>query len=70
MKAAGAIILTIFILLIVAALGWVLFARWRAQRLGVSLHLLEPVVLCGAPSPLLFENNSRGRETNRASPST
>ena len=36
MNAAGVTILVIFLLLLAAAAGWVIFTRIRAQKLGVS----------------------------------
>lgn len=32
---AGAIIITVLVLAAVAVVGWVLYSRWRAQKLGV-----------------------------------
>lgn len=32
---AGAIIITVLVLAAVAAVSWVLYSRWRAQKLGV-----------------------------------
>ncbi|TPX18914.1 uncharacterized protein E0L32_011392 [Thyridium curvatum] len=44
MNTAGVIILVLVLFLVGGAVGWVLFTRWRAQRLGVSSSL-KPLVL-------------------------
>jgi len=38
MNTAGVIVLVIFLLLVAAGVGWVVFTRLRAKRLGVSLN--------------------------------
>src|SRR5262245_28743482 len=42
METAGIIVLIIFLLLIAAAIGWVVFTRMRASRLGVSATIPDP----------------------------
>ncbi len=47
MNTAGTIIVVLLVLLVVGGIGWVLFARWRAQRLGVRTYfqvLVHPPV--------------------------
>lgn len=36
---AGAIVITIVVLLIAAAVGWIVFTQMRARRLGVRTHI-------------------------------
>lgn len=40
MSTAGGIVIAIFVLLIAAAVGWVVFTQLRARRLGVRLIVL------------------------------
>jgi hypothetical protein len=48
MNTAGAVVLTIVLLLLAAGIGWVIFTRVRASRLGVSSFFLS------RPSPALI----------------
>jgi len=50
MNTVGTIILVIFVLLIAAAVGWVVFSHWRARRLGLPPPSLIPFRNT-APSP-------------------
>lgn len=36
MNTVGVVFLILIIILLASVVGWVLFTRWRAQRLGVS----------------------------------
>lgn len=47
---AGGIVIAIVVVLVVAAIGWVVFSQLRARRLGVSFFLLLLLIL---PVPLL-----------------
>ena len=54
---AGAIVIAIVVLLIAAAIGWVVFTQLRARRLGVGslLTLCSPPHLgAGKPFPASF----------------
>lgn len=49
---AGGIVIAIVVILVVAAVGWIVFTQLRARRLGVSLG--SPLILCSVACLLVF----------------
>jgi hypothetical protein len=43
----GDIIIVLVIILVVAAVGWIIFVQLRARRLGVRISLFNLPSLCG-----------------------